>query len=124
MRLPLPADKQSPNKIDTIVQPDLCVICDLSKLDDQGCNGAPDWTVEILSPSTSKKDLTEKYDIYEHAGVKEYWIVHPSDATVIPYRLDATGKYQLIRNTPFSKEESIQVGIFPEFRVSLEEIFE
>jgi len=123
VRLPLPPNQQSSNNIDTVVQPDICVVCDLDKLDDQGCNGAPDWVIEILSPSTSKKDLTEKYDIYQNAGVREYWIVHPNDQTVIPYRLDANGQYQLLRNTPFAKAESIPVGVFPDLVVELEEVF-
>ncbi len=123
VRLPLPPSKQKSNKIDTVVQPDICVVCDIDKLDDQGCNGAPDWIIEILSPGTSKKDLTEKYDIYQNAGVHEYWIVHPNDQTVIPYRLDADGQYQLLRNTPFAKEESIPVGVFPDLVVALEEVF-
>jgi len=59
------------DKIDTVVQPDICVICDLSKLDDRGCCGAPDMIVEVLSPSTAKKDLTEKFNLYEEHGVKE-----------------------------------------------------
>ena len=75
--LPLPKNIQSNDKIDTVVQPDICVICDLEKLDNQGCNGAPDWVIEILSKATSKKDLNEKFDLYQNAGVKEYWIVHP-----------------------------------------------
>jgi Uma2 family endonuclease len=72
VRLPLPPENPSNNKIDTIVQPDISVICDLSKLDAQGCQGAPDWIIEILSPATSQKDLTDKFDLYQHAGVQEY----------------------------------------------------
>ncbi len=123
VRLPLPPEHKEADKISTVVQPDICVVCDESKLDDRGCKGAPDWIIEILSPGTSKKDLTDKYDIYEHSGVREYWIVHPQDATVIPYRLDEKGRYQLLRNTPFAKGESIPVGIFPELVVELEEVF-
>lgn len=124
VRLPLPPAQQSNDKIDTVVQPDICVICDLSKLDEQGCNGAPEWIIEILSPATSKKDLTEKFDIYQHAGVKEYWIVHPSEGTVIPYCLNNENKYEPIRNTPFAKGENVPVGIFDGFSIELEEIFE
>jgi Uma2 family endonuclease len=124
VRLPLPPSQQSATKIDTVVQPDICVICDFSKLDEQGCNGAPDWIIEILSPATSKKDLTEKFDIYQHAGVKEYWVVHPSEGTVIPYRLDGNNIYTTIRNTPFAKGEHVPVGIFDGFAIDLEVIFE
>ena len=123
VRLPLPQTKQTPDKIDTIVQPDICVICDLSKLDHRGCNGAPDWIIEILSKSTAQKDLGEKFDIYQSAGVREYWIVHPHDQTVIPYRLNEQGEYQLIRTRPFVKGERIPVGIFPDFEVPLDDVF-
>lgn len=124
VRLPLPPHVQKNNKIDTVVQPDICIVCDLGKLDTQGCNGAPDWVIEILSPATSKKDLTEKFDIYEHSGVREYWIVHPSDGTVIPYILNENNKYQMIRNTPFAKGEKLQVGIFPDFEMDLGIVFD
>lgn len=124
VRVPLPPAQQAAGKINTVVQPDLCIICDPDKIDAQGCEGAPDWIIEILSKSTARKDLTEKYDLYQHAGVREYWIVHPSEQTVIPYRLDDAGQYQLIRNTPFVREERIPVGIFPGFELDLSEVFE
>jgi Uma2 family endonuclease len=124
VRLPLPPHFQKDNKIDTVVQPDICIVCDLEKLDTQGCNGAPDWVIEILSPATSKKDLTEKFDIYEHSGVREYWIVHPAEGTVIPYVLDKSNKYQLIRNTPFAVGEKVKVGVFPDFEMDLGEVFD
>ena len=123
VRLPLPTKKQTASKIDTVVQPDLSIICDLSKLDMQGCNGAPDWIIEILSTSTSKKDLTDKFEIYQNAGVHEYWIVHPMEGTIIPYRLNESGKYQSIRPTPFAIGECISVGVFPDLEVELEEVF-
>ena len=112
VRLPLPPTQLTNDKIDTVVQPDLCVICDIEKLDSQGCNGAPDWIIEILSKGTAQKDLKDKFDIYQHAGVKEYWIVHPTEGTVLPYRLDETGSYQLFRQTPFTLEEVVPVGYF------------
>ena len=58
VRLPLPEHRQTPEQIDTVVQPDICIVCDLDKLDNQGCNGAPDWIIEILSPATSNRDLS------------------------------------------------------------------
>jgi Uma2 family endonuclease len=70
------------NGIHTLVQPDLCVVCDLSKIDIKGCVGAPDWVVEILSPSTAKKDLNEKFELYQRNGVPEYWIIQPHDRTL------------------------------------------
>ena len=75
-----------------IVQPDICVVCDPSKLDIKGCNGAPDLIVEILSKATGKKDLHEKYQLYESNGVREYWIVHPTEQTLQINTL-SDGKY-------------------------------
>ena len=123
VRLALPKKRQTANKIDTVVQPDLCIICDPSKIDERGCNGAPDWIIEILSASTATKDLTEKFDLYQHAGVKEYWIVHPNEQTIIPYQLDHKGVYQLLRKTPFTREEKIPVGVLQAFELNLGEIF-
>ncbi len=68
---------QSINKNATVVQPDICIICDESKLDEQGCNGSPDLIVEILSPNNSKHDVDTKFKLYQESGVKEYWIVEP-----------------------------------------------
>jgi len=79
--------------IDTVVQPDLAVICDASKLTDRGCTGAPDMIIEILSPATAGKDLQKKRLLYEKHGVKEYWIVHPTDKIVMVYTCKATGRY-------------------------------
>ena len=63
----------------TVLQPDVCVICDASKIDSRGCLGAPDLVVEVLSPGNNAKELKNKYDIYEESGVKEYWIVSPQN---------------------------------------------
>ncbi|HFC01138.1 MAG TPA: Uma2 family endonuclease [Phaeodactylibacter sp.] len=123
VRLPLPPNKQKSTKINTVVQPDICVICDLSKLDVQGCNGAPDWIIEILSPATSQKDLTEKFDIYQHAGVQEYWVVYPFEKIIAPYRLDKNGRYQLLRTNPFVIGEKIPVGVFSDFEIDLKKVF-
>ena len=71
-----------PEAVDTVVEPDLSVICDRDKLDDQGCKGAPDLVIEILSPSTQRHDRLTKLNLYQQAGVGEYWIVNPEDRTV------------------------------------------
>jgi Uma2 family endonuclease len=78
--------------VDTVVQPDICVICDKSKLDELGCIGAPDLIIEILSPGNNKKELKYKYEVYEESGVKEYWIIHPYEQTILTYTL-VEGKY-------------------------------
>ena len=87
----LPKSTEVDDVIDTVVQPDVAVICNPSKLDDRGCRGAPDWIVEVLSPRTSKKDQREKRDLYERHGVREYWLLHPTDQTLMIYRLNGAG---------------------------------
>ena len=69
----------------TVVQPDITVVCDPAKLDAQGCRGAPDWVIEVLSPSTAARDQIQKLAVYECSGVREVWLVHPSDHTVTIY---------------------------------------
>lgn len=78
------ADKQ----IDTVVQPDVLVVCDLGKLDRRGVRGAPDWVLEVLSPATASHDQIKKRDLYERHGVREYWLVHPVDRVLTIYLLD------------------------------------
>lgn len=107
----------------TVVQPDISVVCDLDKIDHRGCNGAPDWIIEILSQSTAQKDLTEKFDLYQNSGVKEYWIVHPNEGTIIPYILDANQRYVAIRPNPFVTGEQLPVNSLPGFEVDLGEVF-
>ena len=119
VRLPNPDD----DTLDTVVQPDIVVVCDPSKLDYRGCKGTPDWVVEILSKSTSQTDLIDKFELYQSVGVKEYWIVHPIEETVLPYLLDESGEYQLLRKTPFTRNETLQVSIFPDLEIELDEIF-
>ncbi len=109
----------------TIVQPDLCVVCDIKKLDQRGCKGAPDLIVEILSKSTAKKDVDDKFKLYEANGVREYWIVHPKDQTILQYFLDIeTKKYILKENRPFTSSESISSYIFPDLIIDLQDIFQ
>jgi Uma2 family endonuclease len=83
----LPRAAEADDDVDTVVQPDLSVICDPAKLDDRGCRGAPDWVVEILSPGSASHDQIVKRDVYERHGVGEYWLVHPVDRIVTVYRL-------------------------------------
>ncbi len=123
VRLPLPLEQSSDNKIHTVVQPDICVICDLTKLDRRGCLGAPDWVIEVLSGSTSSKDTNEKFYSYQHAGVKEYWLVHPQEGMIWPYVANAEGKFKLVRERPFVRGEKVPVSIFPDFEVDLNKVF-
>ena len=109
------------NQIYTVVQPDLCVICDRSKVDEKGCLGAPNLIIEILSRSTSKKDLTIKYDLYEENGVQEYWIVNPFEKEVHIYTLQ-NEKY--IGSRPYIMETEIQSPTFPDLKFAVDKIFE
>ncbi|MEF8714045.1 MAG: Uma2 family endonuclease [Accumulibacter sp.] len=88
----LPRGNEGDDLIDTVVQPDIVVVCDRSKLDDRGCRGAPDWLVEVLSPSSAGHDQVRKLFLYERHGVLEYWLVHPADQVVTVYRLE-NGSY-------------------------------
>ncbi len=88
----LPKAQEADNLIDTVVQPDVLVVCDAAKLDRRGVRGAPDFVVEVLSPGTASHDHVRKRRIYERAGVREYWLVHPIDRMVTVYRL-VEGEY-------------------------------
>jgi len=113
-----------PNKeIKTVVQPDICIICDRSKLDDYGCIGAPDLIVEVLSESTAKRDYNEKFNLYEENEVKEYWIANPDLKTIEIYSLE-NGVY-LLHGLFDAKEgaDTIEGKLFPEMNVSLKEVF-
>lgn len=105
----------------TVVQPDLCVICDESKLDEQGCNGAPDWIIEILSPGNSRFEMREKFRVYEEAGVREYWVVNPADRLVLPYVLNEAGQYFGL--APAGEEDQLRPHIFPDLVIDLKEVF-
>ncbi|HET9502266.1 MAG TPA: Uma2 family endonuclease [Hymenobacter sp.] len=81
-------------QIRTVVQPDICVVCDQNKLDDQGCIGAPDWIIEIVSPGNTARDTKIKFDLYEENEVQEYWIVYPGHKTVSAFVLE-DGQYKI-----------------------------
>lgn len=105
----------------TVVDPDICIICDRTKIKEKGCVGVPDLVVEILSLSTMKKDLNEKFNLYEEAGVKIYWVVHPTDKQVSVYKLNNTGKYDLIDH--FSGSDQVPLLLWDDKTISCEEIF-
>ena len=107
-------------EIYTVVQPDLCVICDENKLDERGCFGAPDLVIEILSPSNSKKEMNEKFDLYEETGVREYWLVEPSENVIYIYVLNEDGKYIGLKPVTTVLKSSI----IPDLEINLDEIFE
>lgn len=108
-------------QVTTVVQPDICVICDPDKLDEFGCVGAPDIIVEILSPGNNTKELKYKYEVYEENGVREYWIVHPEEKTFLAYTLNDDGKY--IPSALKTIGDEITTPVLPEFILDLEEMF-
>jgi len=90
----LPEDEaEDDDEVDTVVQPDILVFCDRSKLTQAGARGAPDLAVEVLSPWTSKKDLNEKFRLYERQGVREYWVIDPAAWSLWVYRLERPGRF-------------------------------
>nr|WP_295921125.1 Uma2 family endonuclease [uncultured Dyadobacter sp.] len=119
VRLPIKDQNITDQKIYTVVQPDLCIICDESKLDERGCLGAPDLIVEILSPGNSKKEMDHKFDLYEECGVREYWLVEPAENTVFVYVLNDKGKYIGLKPAT----ETLTSTIFPDLKIKLEKIF-
>ncbi|GAB4334624.1 MAG: Uma2 family endonuclease [Flammeovirgaceae bacterium] len=117
VRLP----KKGENEVYTVVQPDICIICDSSKLDEQGCIGAPDLIMEILSPGNSKKEMRDKFEVYEDAGVKEYWIINPLDKNILVYLLNEKGKF--IGLKPFTEDMKVSPFLFPDLEIDLKEVF-
>jgi Uma2 family endonuclease len=117
----LPQGEEADEQIDTVVQPDALVVCDASKLDRRGVRGAPDLAVEVLSPATAGHDQLRKRLVYERAGVREYWLVHPVDRVIVIYRLE-NGEY----GKPDVREmnEATPVGILPGVTVSWEALLQ
>jgi len=103
----------------TVVQPDLLVVCDESKIDKKRCNGAPDMTIEILSPSTSKRDLLTKLVKYQNAGVREYWIIDP-DAEVVKVHVLENGRYVI---SSYESNEVITVNVLDGCVITLSDVF-
>lgn len=107
-------------KIRSVVQPDICVICDPGKLDDRGCIGAPDLIVEILSPGNNKMELKNKFELYESYGVREYWIVNPESQNLMIYTL-VDGKY--LPSRLLTSGDIIDSSVIEGFSLDLEEFF-
>ena len=121
---PAPYDVRLPlnPKIDNnVVQPDITVICDHAKIKKEGCVGAPDIVVEVVSKSSVKRDLHEKYSLYEMAGVKEYWLVNPNDKSLLIFELDKNGKYQPTK--PLTMGDVGRSKVLTGFAVDLDEVF-
>ena len=106
----LPRTDEADAAIDTVVQPDVLVVCDPGKVDRRGVRGAPDWLLEVLSPSTAAHDQIAKRRTYERAGVREYWLVHPGDRTLTVYVLE-NGRYG--RPEIYELKDATPIGVLP-----------
>ncbi|SEJ77385.1 Endonuclease, Uma2 family (restriction endonuclease fold) [Dyadobacter sp. SG02] len=115
-------DGKTDEEINTVVQPDISVICDPNKVDERGCLGAPDWVIEILSPGNVGKEMNEKFDVYEESGVKEYWLVKPDDEVVFVYILDEAGKYVGLK--PATIGRTLTSITIPEFTIDMNQLFD
>ncbi|MGZ8160226.1 MAG: Uma2 family endonuclease [Methylobacter sp.] len=108
--------------ITTVVQPDICVICDKEKLDEQGCNGAPDWIIEILSKGNSKKEVKIKHALYAESGVTEYWLIYPYEEVIHQFILnDETGQYHL--HNSYAGDDVAVPYLFPDLAIDLPTLF-
>ncbi|KRT14737.1 restriction endonuclease [Pedobacter ginsenosidimutans] len=116
-----PKESKADKDVYTVLQPDICVICDKSKLDARGCIGAPDLVVEVLSPGNTKMELLNKYKVYEEFGVKEYWVVSQSDQSILIYTLNDSGKFQ--PSKIFTHSEKITSSVLPGFELELDDVF-
>jgi len=117
----LPKKNESIEKTTNLVIPDLVVVCDEKKRTPQGCRGAPDLVIEILSPSTAGRDRVKKLNLYERFGVKEFWIISLDSAAVMVFRLDADGRYA--RPVQFYWSDKLTTPLFPALEVDLSEVF-
>ena len=104
---------------DTVFQPDIVVICDSEKLDDRGCNGPPDFVIEIISPSTAKYDRIYKLRKYEKAGVREYWIVDPETKSVQVFVLE-NGRFMA---SAYDETEKAPVTVLEGCEIDLRKVF-
>ena len=116
VRLPLKSEK----KDSTVVQPDLCIVCDENKIDKKGCNGVPDLIVEIISPNNSKHDVDTKFKLYQEAGVKEYWLIELFEKLLLIFTLK-DGLF--IGLKPQTEDEFVNSPLFPELKIALEDVF-
>ncbi len=117
----LPRNDEADAAIATVVQPDVLVVCDPSKIDRRGVRGAPDWLLEVLSPSTAAHDQIAKRRTYERAGVCEYWLVHPGDRTLTVYVLES-GQYG--RPEIYELKDETPIGVLPGVSIAWDALVE
>lgn len=112
---------EAPGDVDTMVEPDISVICDRHKVDDRGCKGAPDLIIEVLSPSTTRHDRFTKFNLYQRAGVREYWIVDPTDKSVQVFVLE-DGRYTA--RVFDAVKDKMRVSILEDCVLDLSDVFQ
>jgi Uma2 family endonuclease len=120
VRLPV-KNRKKDNEVTTVVQPDICVVCDDSKIDARGCCGASDLVIEILSPGNTTKEVKLKYELYEEAGVKEYWIIYPEEQNVVVFTLNENNKYSPA--VFYAGNDVLRAKCIPGFIIELNDIF-
>lgn len=108
-----------PEDVDVVVQPDLMVVCDRSKVDRHGVHGAPDMVIEILSDSTRRNDRLLKFNLYRDAGVREYWIIDPAERLVSVHTLE-DGQYY---TTVYGPDATVPVGVLEDCSIDLSTVF-
>lgn len=112
---------ESGKRSGTVVQPDITVVCDKTKIKPHGCEGVPDLVVEIVSKFSVTRDLHEKYFVYELAGVKEYWVVNPNDHSLNIFLLDENGQFQPTK--PLTRGDVAKSRVLPGFELLLDDLF-
>lgn len=118
----IPEGNEKDEEISSITQPDMVIVCDKSRLRKTGYFGVPSLIIEITSPSTARTDKIIKFNKYEKAGVKEYWIIEPENKLVSVFTLQENQRYG--RPDVYSEEDKIQVSIFPELLIDLKPVFD
>ena len=116
-----PKSDETDDEVDTVLEPDVVVFCDRSRLTHYGARGAPDLVVEILSPWTKKRDLRQKFEVYQRSGVREYWIVDPADRSVLVYRGTETKRFD--DGLTFVETGNLESSVLQGFVLDLEAVF-
>ena len=106
-----------------VVQPDFGIVCDFSKVTDNGVNGTPDFLVEILSPASLKRDAYEKFALYEKFGVREYWIINPRENCINVFILQPDGKYDNGTHYDLNQNLDIPISIVEDLKIKVSDIF-
>lgn len=115
-------DGDKPEDVDTMVEPDISVVCDLDKLDKHGCKGAPDMVAEILSPSTRRHDRLVKLNLYQRAGIREYWIIDPDTQSVQVFLPDERGALRI--HEDYGREDIARVNVLDGCFIDLSKVFQ